>query len=100
MGARALVPWYIRVGAKVLLSRVPVSYRAWQCLRIFSHGEMASAKYAYQVFQQHYPVSAFPHKGNGFVALEIGPGDGLLSAVIAAACRARRCYLVDSGRYA
>jgi SAM-dependent methyltransferase len=100
MGVRALVPWYVRVAAKIALSRVPASYRAWQRLRIFSHGDMARAEYAYGVFRHHYDASVFPRKGDGYVALEIGPGDGLLSAVIAAACGAARCYLVDTGTYA
>ena len=100
MGVRTLLPWYVRVVAKVALSRVPAPYRAWQRLRIFSHGDMARAQYAYGVFHQHYDGSVFPRKSGGFVALEIGPGDGLLSAVIAAAYGAARCYLVDTGRFA
>jgi SAM-dependent methyltransferase len=100
MGLRELTPWYVRVAGKVVLSRVPVSYQAWRALRLFAHGEMAKSAYAYGVFRQHYDASTFPRKPGGFVALEIGPGDGLLSAVIAAACGAAKCYLVDTGKYA
>ncbi len=100
MGWRELTPWYVRVAAKVVLSRVPVPYRAWRALRLFAHGEMAQSAYAYGVFRQHFDASNFPSKAGGFVALEIGPGDGLLSAVIAAACGAAQCYLVDTGSYA
>jgi SAM-dependent methyltransferase len=100
MGLRELTPWYVRMAAKVVLSRIPVSYQAWRALRLFAHGEMAQSAYAYGVFRQHFDASAFPRKAGGFVALEIGPGDGLLSAVIAAACGAAKCYLVDTGHYA
>jgi|SRR5882762_5174898 len=100
MALRELTPWYVRMAAKVVLSRIPVSYQAWRALRLFSHGEMAKSAYAYGVFRQHFDASTFPRKAGGFVALEIGPGDGLLSAVIAAACGAERCYLVDTGSYA
>jgi len=100
MGLRELIPWYVRMAAKVVLSRIPVSYRAWRALRLFAHGEMAQSAYAYGVFRQHFDASAFPRKQGGFVALEIGPGDGLLSAVIAAACGAAKCYLVDTAKYA
>lgn len=100
MSLRELTPWYMKMAAKVVLSRVPISYRAWQSLHIFSHGAMDRASYAYQVFRQHYDRCNFPRKDAGFVALEIGPGDGLLSAVIASAFGASRCYLVDTGSYA
>lgn len=100
MSVRELTPWYLKIAAKLALSRVPISYRTWQILRIFSHGSMDRAPYAYKVFRQHYDECEFPRKGLGFVALEIGPGDGLLSAVIAASFGASRCYLVDTGPYA
>jgi hypothetical protein len=61
---------------------------------------MDRAAYAYQVFRQHYDSCCFARRDGGFVALELGPGDGLLSAVIAASFGAARCYLVDSGCYA
>jgi SAM-dependent methyltransferase len=100
MGLRDLTPWYLKIAAKVVLARLPVSYRTWQALRVFSHGNMDQAAYAYQVFRQHYDACEFPRKQGGFVALEIGPGDGLLSAVIAASFGASRCFLVDNGYYA
>ena len=75
-------------------------FPAWQALRVFSHGDMARAAYAYGVFRQHYDARVFSGKSGGFVALDIGPGDGLLSAVIAAASGAVECYLVDTGAYA
>jgi hypothetical protein len=100
MGLRELTPWYVRMAAKVVLSRVPVPYQAWRALRLFAHGDMAQSAYAYGVFRQHFDASRFPRKTGGFVALEIGPGDGLLSAVLAAACGAAQSYLVDTGSYA
>lgn len=100
MGLRELTPWYVRMAAKVVLSRIPVSYQAWRAVRLFVHGGMAEPAYAYGVFRQHFDASVFPRKAGGFVALEIGPGDSLLSAVIAAAFGAAKCYLVDTGNYA
>src|SRR5437899_360080 len=100
MGLRELTPWYLKIAAKVALSRLPVSYSTWQAVRVFSHGRMDRATYAYRVFRQHYDACEFPRKEGGFVALEIGPGDGLLSAVIAASFGASKCYLVDTAPYA
>lgn len=100
MSLRDLTPWYLKIAVKLALSRLPVSYRTWQAIRLFSHGGMEQAGYAYQVFRQHYDACDFARKQGGFVAMEIGPGDGLLSAVIAASFGASKCYLVDTGPYA
>jgi hypothetical protein len=100
MGLRELTPWYVRMAAKVVLSRIPVSYQAWRAVRLFVHGGMSKPAYAYGVFRKHFDASAFPRKAGDFVALEIGPGDSLLSAVIARAFGAAKCYLVDTGKYA
>ena len=100
MGLREMTPWYVRMVAKIVLSRVPASYQAWRAMRLFVHGGMAKPEYAYRVFRQHFDATAFPRKAGGFVALEIGPGDSLFSAVIAAAFGAAKCYLVDTGNYA
>jgi len=97
---REKTPWYVRMAGKIVLSRIPASYHAWRAVRIFVHGGMARPTYAYEVFRKHFDASDFPRKNSGFVALEIGPGDSLLSAVIAAAFGARQCYLVDTGNYA
>src|SRR6516164_5577968 len=94
MGFRELTPWYIRMAAKVVLSRIPVSYQAWRTVRLFVHGGMAEPAYAYGVFRKHFDASSFARKTGGYVALEIGPGDSLLSAVVAAAFGATKCYLV------
>lgn len=100
MGLREMTPWYVRMAAKIVLSRIPASYQAWRAVRLFVHGGMAQPAYAYRVFRQHFDPSAFPRKAGGFIALEIGPGDSLLSAVVAAAFGAAKCYLVDTGNYA
>jgi len=100
MGLREMTPWYVRMAAKIVLARIPASYQLWRTLRIFVHGGMANPAYAYEVFRKHFQASDFPRKAGGFVAMEIGPGDSLLSAVIAAAFGASSCYLVDTGEYA
>jgi SAM-dependent methyltransferase len=100
MSLREMTPWYVRMAAKIVLSRIPASYQTWRAVRLFVHGGMAKPAYAYGVFRQHFDASDFPRKEGGFVALEIGPGDSLLSAVVASAFGAAKCYLVDTGNYA
>jgi SAM-dependent methyltransferase len=61
---------------------------------------MHDPTYAYRVFRQHFDRTTFGRKNRGFVALELGPGDSLVSAVIARSLGADICYLVDSGDFA
>src|SRR3989442_10400426 len=94
------VPWYAKIAIKLVLSRLPLGYRFWRKLNLFVHGSMHEPAYAHDVYRQHFDRSPFAKKHNGFVALEVGPGDSLLSAIVAKAYGARACYLIDSGAFA
>jgi len=96
---RELIPWWGRIGAKLVLSRAPVGYGMWRGLGVFRHGEMHHPAYALSVFRTHFARARIP-AGASFAALELGPGDSLASAIIAAAHGATRTYLVDVGRFA
>jgi Methyltransferase domain len=96
---RRLIPWWARIAAKLILARTPASYDTWRRLRIFQHGKMHDPAYALRVFREHFARARLV-PGQPFVALELGPGDSLASAVIAAAHGAQRTYLVDVGRFA
>lgn len=89
------------MGAKIVLSRLPVPYRAWKVMSAFEHGGMNRPQYALDVFKRHWQRVAFEKKHEGgFVALELGPGDSLFSALIAKAFGASKTYLVDVGPFA
>lgn len=96
---REVIPWWGRIGVKLILSRLPAGYGFWRGIRLFRHGEMCDPAYALSVFREHFARASIP-AGRDFVALELGPGDSLASAVIAAAHGATRTHLVDAGRYA
>lgn len=100
MNIKNFIPWQAKITAKLVLSRIPLGYRVWQKLDLFKHGSMEDAKYAFEVFSRHYDRCAFPRKGNGFVSLELGPGDSLFSALIARAFGGSSTYLVDVDRFA
>lgn len=99
MSLKALAPWWIKIGAKVMLSRLPARYRLWQRLNLFVHGDMQHPEYAARVVREHMERAGWCNFDNRTV-LELGPGDSLASAVIAAALGARQAILVDSGAYA
>ena len=94
------VPWWSKLVLKIVLARVPIAYRIFAGLGVFRHGRMDSADYALDVFRSHFQKADFAGKQDGFVALELGPGDSVGSAVIARAHGAQCCYLVDAGAFA
>ncbi len=95
---RRALPWWAKIGAKVVLSRLPLSARTWQRLGLFSPGGMVDADYACGVFESHFEAAGpLPE---GFTYLELGPGDSLATAIIARARGASTGYLIDAGAYA
>lgn len=100
MNLRSFVPWYGKIAAKLILSRVPATYAFWHKHRMFSHGSMDEPKYAHDVYAEHFQRSAFARKRQGYVALELGPGDSAVSAIITGAYGAAGCYLIDAGDFA
>jgi len=100
MGLKRYIPWWAKIPAKIVLSRIPVGYAVWQKLNIFKHGQMEAPTYALDVFERHFVRSRLANGVGGFVALEVGPGDTLFSAVIAKVFGASKIYLVDIGQFA
>lgn len=101
MGLKAKLPWWAKIGAKIVLSRLPVPYGLWRRLSLFRHGTMDDPAHAVRVFKSHADraasVRALPP---GFTMLELGPGDSLFSAVVARTLGCARSYLVDAGPFA
>ncbi|MGH2442450.1 MAG: methyltransferase domain-containing protein [Chloroflexota bacterium] len=97
--SRVVTPWWIRIGAKVMLSRLPLSYAMWRSLNVFVHGQMGRPEYVLGVFRRHFATAEMSNRGH-FVALELGPGDSLGSVLIAQAHGAKFTYLVDAGEFA
>jgi len=91
------LPWWAKIAAKIILARLPFSYRLWKALGLFEHGQMQSIEYAQRVFNEHYQRVNPPQD---FVGLELGPGDSLLSAIVANKHGAKKTYLVDAGDFA
>lgn len=98
MSISKYIPWWGKIAAKLLLSRLPVDYKLWKQLSLFQHGYMEHPSYAYQVFKQHFDQVGGLR--TGFVSLEIGPGDSLLSAIVSRAFGGSASYLIDVGAFA
>jgi SAM-dependent methyltransferase len=95
----AQIPWWIKIGAKLILSRLPFRYAVWRRLGLFRHGQMDASNYAIQVFRSHTERAGLKNDLRGKTVLELGPGDSLATAIIASAHGAR-AILLDSGHFA
>jgi SAM-dependent methyltransferase len=89
------VPWQLKIAAKVILSRVPVSPRLLNKAGVFRTNAMQDPGYAVGVFRRHFQNAVFARKDKSFVVLELGPGTFASSVVIARAFGASSAYAVD-----
>ena len=95
------IPWWARIAAKIIFSRLPVSYRFWRRIGLFRHGEMNHPDKAIKTFEKYFDraqlYGSIPHN---FTSLELGPGDSILSAIVAKAYGAKNVWLLDAGEFA
>lgn len=106
---RRAVPWWLRIGAKIVLARVPVPYGFWKRLGLFELGDMNEPRRALDTVLMHATTAQvlddsrpprFRRQSADFAVLELGPGDSLFTGVIAKALGASRSWLVDVGAFA
>jgi SAM-dependent methyltransferase len=91
---KARIPWFIKIPGKIVLSRLPVRSRRWQKLNLFRAGIMDSPEFAFSIFKRHFEDSGLATL-NDCTVLELGPGNGLLTALYARSYGAARTLLID-----
>lgn len=95
------LPWWAKLSAKLVLARLPISYRMWRKLKLFRHGEMNDPGRAIRTFEKYYQRACeraiIPQS---FTVLELGPGDSILSGLAARSMGASQVWLVDAGAFA
>nr|MDA3970256.1 hypothetical protein [Desulfobulbaceae bacterium] len=69
---KALIPWWLKILAKILLSRVPIGYGFWQRLGLFRHGYMDQTPYVLKVFNEHVSRAGLEGRLQGKTILEMG----------------------------
>ncbi len=94
------MPWWVKLAAKLILARLPISYSVWRRLGLFKHGDMLQGQHARISFESNFKKAMLYQKiPSEFTYLEIGPGDSLLAGLVAKSCGATKCYFVDNGSY-
>lgn len=97
---RSRLPWRAKIAAKLVLGRLPLSYDLLRRLSLRRHGAMDDPAYALGVFRRHFERFLASGGSAPFAGLELGPGDSVASALVAAAHGAESMHLVDVDRFA
>jgi hypothetical protein len=95
----APIPWWAKMGLKVALSRLPISYATWSRLGAFRHSFLTDANKVVHTARDHL---ARYHEVRGRLprcVLEVGPGELTTRAVTYAALGASRIIFVDVGDF-
>jgi hypothetical protein len=95
MNVKEALPWWAKMAAKIVLARIPLKSRQWEKLGLFVHGQMDTPEYAFGVVTSHLGRVGWTDL-RGKSVLELGPGDGLFTALIAKALGSEQVYLVDA----
>lgn len=93
------IPWWAKIGAKMMLSRLPFDYQLWQKLGLFRHGYMDKSEYLTGVFDVHAARAGIKFDLNGKTIMELGPGDSVGTALVAASHGAK-AILIDAAAFA
>ena len=95
----APIPWWAKVGLKIVLSRLPIPYGTWSRLGAFRHSFVTdSGKVLHEVqahVQRYVDVRGRPPE----CVLELGPGELTTRAVTYAALGVKKTILVDVGDF-
>lgn len=95
------LPWWAKIGAKMVLSRLVPSYRMRKALGLFLHGDLNQNVAQHRAFVANVLAQHEAYAGcKARAVLELGPGNTLGAALFAAAHGATRIWLCDVGDFA
>src|SRR5262245_59824300 len=92
---KSKTPWFVKIPAKIMLSRIPLRARRWQRLNLFKAGIMDDPVSALGLLRKHLSGARLSDL-RGMQVLELGPGNSALTALFAHAIGATRTWLVDA----
>ena len=92
--------WLLKIITKIIISRLPISYRFWKKVSIFKHGKMENFEYSRKIFEGHFQDMRNLNAIENPVIMEIGPGDSLFSMVYSRKYTNKEFYFLDVNEYA
>jgi len=97
---KKIMPWWLKIMLKIVLSRLPINYQKWSSLNLFKHGYPENKFLSAEKFIKHFNLAFPDDKPNEFICLELGPGDSIATGIVANAFGATKTYLIDVGKFA
>lgn len=95
------MPWWLKVGAKMVIYRLPIGDKFWKSIGFFQDEQMEIPSYAFDAFNGHFKrISQEKTLEPGFISLELGPGNSLFSALISRSFGGSQTYMVDVDDFA
>ncbi len=56
------IPWQLKIAAKIVLARLPLSYHLWEKIGLFKQGGMERPEYALKTFRRHFDAAVSHEK--------------------------------------
>ena len=100
LDVKTIMPWWLKIVAKIILARLPVGYQVWNNLKLFRHGNIDDFWSPGKKFLLHFNHAYPSEQPKNFYCLELGPGDSVASGILAKGFGASKTYLVDVGKFA
>ena len=87
--------WALKILIKIIISKLPIKYSFWKKVGIFRHGGMDKIEYSKKIFFGHIGDIQKYRKIKKPIILELGPGDGISSAIYSTVVDSPKIYLID-----
>ena len=87
--------WFLKIFLKIILSRLPIEQKIFRKIGIFRYGGMNQLDYSKRIFFGHLRDLKSFKDINEPVILEIGPGDGVATAIYSRVYNSPKVYLID-----
>ena len=87
--------WVIKIFIKIFISRLPINNSIWRKLGIFRNGGMDNKEYSKKIFFGHLEDLRKINDIKKPVIMEIGPGDGIATAIYSKIYNSPKVYLID-----
>ena len=92
--------WLLKILLKIILSRLPIEQKIWRKIGIFRNGGMNKIDYSKRIFFGHLGDLKSIKDVKEPVILEIGPGDGIATAIYSRVYNSPKVYLIDIEEFA
>ncbi len=92
--------FFFKIFLKIILSRLTINHKIWKKIGIFRNGGMNHIDYSKRIFFGHLGDLKSVEDFNKPVILEIGPGDGIATAIYSRIYNSPKVYLIDVEKFA